>query len=475
MWICVCLTLLLAAATVHVHAAGPRPEAPSDPPANQSAPSSSPSQDDAQTTLESYRNNPAAVARPVRKRPRAARYEEALGGPFEEGVKRIDYALLRTLQLFGYDQHRMHLETVEPADAGEGGHLRQTMRLRLDEPPRRFLEGLRQALRDWVEGATLAPLESAAPGVEGWRVILQGRETHRLLFVLQGMAEHTSPPPPSTDRPLLAIVIDDLGESAAFARNLASLGEPITFAIWPLASHVESVTAVAVETGMEIIVHQPMEPMAYPEMNPGPGAVYVDMDDQAIRATVLENLQRVPNAVGLNNHMGSRFTQNARGVAAVAEVLRTQRLFALDSLTHPQSTFRKTAQAQGVPSLVRDVFLDVVRSEQAVAHQLRKAERIAQGKGFAIAIGHPFPETLAGLRRWLASRDPRVRVVTLRELLVASGQTPPAAADHALKGAVGAKAARPGAFTAPSASFPSSTSSTPSRTGRDEEASRAAH
>ena len=216
---------------------------------------------------------------------------------------------------------------------------------------------------------------------------------------------------------LLVIVIDDLGLSLRFARELAELPLDITFSVLPRLRHSADVVALANEKGRELMLHQPMEPMAYPETSPGEGALFGSMTGKQLRAVVRDNLVRVPGARGLNNHMGSRFTQDYRGVYAMLEELRGRGLFVLDSLTHPRSVLAKLVAEQEIPVLRRDVFLDVVRSADAVQHQLRKAESIALRKGRAVAIGHPFEETLEGLRRWSAERSPSLAVVRASALL----------------------------------------------------------
>ncbi|TVM17352.1 hypothetical protein DPQ33_09215 [Oceanidesulfovibrio indonesiensis] len=370
----------------------------------------------------------ATVRRDVAKRPSgevekatappagdALPYEEALGGPLEESIKRVDYALIQNMLQLGYESDRMRLDHVETRSRGGVEHHFQRLDLILDEGPEGFVENLKPLLEFWADEAVLEQVNATT-----WRIAVLQRPTHELDFFRR---EDIVPGPDhflAVKGPKIVVVIDDLGESPSFARDLVDLGIPITFAIWPRASHVREVASIAREAGMEIIVHQPMEPVAYPKMQPGPGAVYVRMTPEEIEATVSANLDLVPGAVGLNNHMGSRFTQDGNGTAAVARVLKARGLMALDSLTHPRSVFRSMAKSLGVPSNTRDVFLDVVRSKRSVLHQLIKAERIAQKKGQAVAIGHPFPETLAGLREWVQTRDGSVTPVNLATL-VASG------------------------------------------------------
>lgn len=215
----------------------------------------------------------------------------------------------------------------------------------------------------------------------------------------------------------MVLVMDDLGESMGVAQTLARLSFPVTFAVWPRSSHAREVAETGHAAGREIIIHQPTEPLRFPEVNPGPGALLVSLPDAEIEARVRDSLRRVPFAVGMNNHMGSRFSRDRRGTAAMVRPLKERGFFVLDSLTHPGSVLHAEAKRAGLPVVKRDIFIDVDPSRENVLRQLRKAERIALATGSAIAIGHPLPGTLAALKEWDAQRNTRITFVRLADML----------------------------------------------------------
>jgi polysaccharide deacetylase 2 family uncharacterized protein YibQ len=141
------------------------------------------------------------------------------------------------------------------------------------------------------------------------------------------------------------------------------------------------------------------------------------MSPSRIRDLLDEDLDEVPEAVGVNNHMGSAFTESAPSLAPVLAVLRERGLFFLDSMTSPASRGDEMARAVGIPFIRRDVFLDNDRNVRAILAQLDKAERAAAKNGQAVAIGHPYPETLEALTRW-SRRPGRVQVVPLTALSI---------------------------------------------------------
>jgi polysaccharide deacetylase 2 family uncharacterized protein YibQ len=234
----------------------------------------------------------------------------------------------------------------------------------------------------------------------------------------------TAPPEPQAhpvDRdagkaPRMVVVIDDIGDHPVMAKNLTELPFPVTLAILPNRPRTRSVEAMAAAQGVEIILHQPMQPGSYPRVNPGPGALFTDMDAQRVQTILADNLAQVPHVKGINNHMGSAFTSDPEGMAAVMAVLKEKGLFFLDSVTSAVSAGPEAARKNGVPFYRRAVFLDNVRNVRTILGQLKTAERNAIKNGRAIAIGHPYGETLEALKIWARERDPVVAVVTLTEL-----------------------------------------------------------
>jgi polysaccharide deacetylase 2 family uncharacterized protein YibQ len=225
------------------------------------------------------------------------------------------------------------------------------------------------------------------------------------------------PAPNRTDRPpMMVVVIDDLGDHPVFAKNLTELPFPVTMAILPNRPRTRFVASLAAEHGLEVILHQPMQPGSYPRTNPGPGALFTDMDAERVKAQLAENLAQLPQAIGINNHMGSAFTEDVPGMAAVMSVLKAKGLFFLDSVTSATSAAPQAAHQAGVPLYRRAVFLDNVRNTRTILGQLKTAERLALKNGRAIAIGHPYGETLDALKAWAHEHDGRIRIVTLTEL-----------------------------------------------------------
>lgn len=216
---------------------------------------------------------------------------------------------------------------------------------------------------------------------------------------------------PQATPPRIAIIIDDLGYDKSLAEEFMDLDLPLTLSILPLAPHTRSIAHRAREAGREIMLHLPMEPQRYPRINPGDGVLLVSME----RDTVLEVLDRdlggIPFVAGVNNHMGSRFTENREKMMVVLAELKRRGLYFVDSKTSPSSVAFDLAKQMELRAARRDIFLDNDLSEGALKLQMDRLLNSARHKGHAIGIGHPHKETLWFLTRLQLSLKKEVEVV----------------------------------------------------------------
>ncbi|WP_051822616.1 divergent polysaccharide deacetylase family protein [Desulfonatronum thiodismutans] len=336
----------------------------------------------------------------------------------EQQVKEVDLALVQTIMELNLDPRSVrHLDIQMKTRNGQKYHT-QSLAIGLDRDARSFEQTLRRNLELWVHNAELRQI-NGGPGKQELRISLLNLPTHTLF--LEEHARKPLPPPspaqPGTG-PRLVVVIDDLGENVHQARELAALSFPVTFAVLPNISKSREVARIGAAAGRDVLLHQPMEPLDYPHRaDPGPGALFVGMEDEQILRILRNNLAQVPQAIGINNHMGSRFTADESGMSTVLQELKRRDLFFLDSLTTGDSVADEQARKIGLEHLRRHIFLDNIPNVQAILFQLRKAEQLAHNQGQVIAIGHPYPETLEALKLWERERDQRINVVSLGSLL----------------------------------------------------------
>ncbi len=227
-----------------------------------------------------------------------------------------------------------------------------------------------------------------------------------------------APPPPlvsllpeplhaATPRPLIAIIIDDVGvDQKRSARAVAELAPEVTMSYLAYAPHIREQVASAQEKGHPIMLHLPWEPDSAHE-DPGPHHLSVTMPEAVLAKNLAANLDGFSGYTGVNNHMGSKFSRYRAGLELVMDELKKRHVFYLDSKTTPRSIAEKVAREKGLPTTHRDVFIDDDNAPAAVAAQIREIERVARCHGSAVAIGHPRDATLAALKAWLPTLQDR--------------------------------------------------------------------
>lgn len=190
----------------------------------------------------------------------------------------------------------------------------------------------------------------------------------------------------------LAILIDDFGYCGDGTEEMLALSVPFTAAIMPFSSCTAEDAERVRQAGKEIFIHMPMESLTGKREWVGEKGIFRDMSDTAIRERVEEAFSVLPDAAGMNNHMGSAIMEDERSLSAVMEVLQERGVPFVDSMTTAKSLGKSVAEKKGVTVLGRDVFLDSTDSVDVVKENLRKAGEAALEKGKAIAIGHVGPE-----------------------------------------------------------------------------------
>ena len=215
----------------------------------------------------------------------------------------------------------------------------------------------------------------------------------------------------------IAIVIDDMGMKRGMTGPFAALPGRLTFAFLPYAGDLRRQTRRVREAGHELFVHLPMEPESRIE-DPGPNALLTRLSAEELVGRIKWNLNRFDGFVGINNHMGSLFTQSRAHMRPVLEAMRSRQLVYLDSRTSATDVGPELAEELGVPWVGRDIFLDNIRTRIAIDEQLARTVRVAQQRGQAVAIGHNYQVTLDALRDWLPEiQSAGFQLVTISELI----------------------------------------------------------
>jgi polysaccharide deacetylase 2 family uncharacterized protein YibQ len=174
-------------------------------------------------------------------------------------------------------------------------------------------------------------------------VLVGNRLTHNLIFRRPKIKV-----PKKKVGPRVAIIIDDMGASKRRARELMNFDAPITLSFLPSSRNSRKLAQEALKKGKEVILHMPMEPYGFPEINPGKGGLLMSMTEEDLHRQIRENLDKIPHIRGINNHMGSRFMEDERRVNILMRELKARKLFFLDSRTTPKTAGYRTARKLGI-------------------------------------------------------------------------------------------------------------------------------
>lgn len=201
-------------------------------------------------------------------------------------------------------------------------------------------------------------------------------------------------------KPTVAIIIDDLGYRRLEGQRVLALPREVTLSILPHTPFGREFAEGGHAKGMEIMLHLPLQPEDG-SVDPGPGGILLESGSLEVSGLLSAGLASVPHAVGVNNHMGSMLTRHPGHMTWLMKELDRRKLFFVDSLTTPFSVALQMAHETGVPAVRRNVFLDANPDEVAVTAEFDRLLEIARERGYAVAIGHPYPSTMNVLEKRL--------------------------------------------------------------------------
>jgi len=213
------------------------------------------------------------------------------------------------------------------------------------------------------------------------------------------------------DLPKVVIIIDDIGYHRILDKQFLQFPFTLTYSFLPYAPFTPELVKEAGILGKTIFLHLPLEPKDK-RWNSGPGTLYLQDNGEQQLEKFEESLTRVPGVIGVNNHMGSLFTENETAMRRLLEKINSHSLFFIDSYTTAASTGLRVAKELGIPTARRHVFLDNVLNQKDICKQLETLVHVAEEKGFAIGIGHPHPETIDALGSCMGKYEIRVQYVT---------------------------------------------------------------
>jgi polysaccharide deacetylase 2 family uncharacterized protein YibQ len=223
---------------------------------------------------------------------------------------------------------------------------------------------------------------------------------------------------PSEQTLKVAVVIDDLGHSLKQGKRAVQMVGPVALSILPNTPHGTRLAEMAHAAGKEVLLHLPMESVGS-NVGLGEGALRVDSSRGEFARAIAHSMAAVPHVRGINNHMGSLLTRHPGAMGWLMEEMQTRgQLYFLDSFTTHRSVGLIVAREQGIPALKRDVFLDRIATPNAIKREFERLIATARQRGFAVAIGHPHPATLAFLEQHLPGLvDQGVELVSVESLL----------------------------------------------------------
>jgi len=216
--------------------------------------------------------------------------------------------------------------------------------------------------------------------------------------------------------PMVAIIIDDLGYHQRVGSELLNFPLELTYSFLPFAPFTREQESKAFYAGKTVLLHLPLEPKDS-QWDSGPGTLFLADSPELQKEKFGKDLAAVPHAVGVNNHMGSRYTEDRKVMKRLLLLIDYNSLFFVDSFTTAASVGQQVARELGIKTARRQVFLDNILDLNKICEQLEILVNLAEKQGQAIGIGHPHQLTADALLKCAGQYSSRVQYVNVDRLL----------------------------------------------------------
>jgi len=222
-------------------------------------------------------------------------------------------------------------------------------------------------------------------------------------------------------KPKIAIIVDDLGINKESIDDLLKIPVNLNFAVLPNLPHSVYAAEKANNKGWDVLLHLPMEPKytsGYSGIDAGENTLLTGLPKTQILGLLEQNLSSLPYIKGVNNHMGSKFTESSELMSLVLKRMKEKGLFFIDSKTSSQSKGYIQAKRLGIKTAQRDIFLDNGKAgEKFVRARINELLKVSKKQGFAVGICHPYPETIKVLSEMLPKLNGYVEFISASEVV----------------------------------------------------------
>jgi len=214
-------------------------------------------------------------------------------------------------------------------------------------------------------------------------------------------------------RPRVAILLTGLGLQADLTERAIALPSAVSLAFSPYGSQVEADIDRARLAGHEAWLEIPMEPVDYPESDPGPHTLLVDASRDENLGRLRWVLARALGYVGVTGE-GGRFATDGNPQPIVQELAeRGVGLIGLDG-----DELEPVAALAGLPFASAGLAIDTEPSVLAIDYAFARLENRALTNGYALGYAQLYPVTIERLGAWVETLDDKGLVLAPASAIV---------------------------------------------------------
>lgn len=206
--------------------------------------------------------------------------------------------------------------------------------------------------------------------------------------------------------PRIGIVVAGLGLSRSSTEQILKLPAPISFSFSPYASDLSQWLKKAAEH--EVYVDIPLEPKDYPQSDPGPYALLLNLESDKNLERLNQVLKTGEGYKGLVSGPEEHFTESTRAYEWLLDAMKAKKMtFYFTARPENKLLMQELEKSKRTEAIGIDLVLDEKLTNEAIDAQLAQAETLAQKYGYATILARPYPISAQRIQEWIKTLGPK--------------------------------------------------------------------
>lgn len=214
----------------------------------------------------------------------------------------------------------------------------------------------------------------------------------------------------------LSIIIVGLGLFPELTDQVLNLPDSVMLGYYPQSPEVNEQIEKAISKGFDVYMMCPMEPVYYPQNDPGPNTLLTGLPREENLKRLDEILNIYPQIKGIVSYQGSLFMTSEEDLTPIIQSLKSNNKTFIDTSNAPQSKTQSVCKEQKATCYRAEFQLDQELSADALKKMFKEVEKSLETNDHVVIFGFAYPITIEAMSNWIKNAGPNLSLEKLTSI-----------------------------------------------------------